>query len=412
MPLTRITSILTVEALGRGAQVYIDALDVLAEDYGTMQGAVGLVKSILKALSDLKGNSRSLLGDRLKYRSRASSRELIFHCSLSAPSRLTLLLPSNSTLLAHLLPPSLSPTITTLTLHPPSLISHLSHQHLIIPSIPGEGPPGSGERFWEVLRKAGEGEVAVEMALSGEGGLEVGHWSKVHVSSGSGSGVYLVGFGGGPSSVKGKGKMIGGAGVGGYSEGSGVIVEILVRKAQGGAGKGMSRSLEGLRHVSVFVGSKGKEKMSQEMEVAEGRLECCRWEEVRGMEMVGRKFGSGREEVETQGSSEAEQVGNCSHIAKVRIHILTISCSKLTGCFFFRQSSNSSHPSQAHIPFNLSLTSSQQASRAEVPIPYAHEGEEATSTSAGGGAAGATIYFEPGSDDDMDEDDPDEDLDF
>lgn len=83
--------------------------------------------------------------------------------------------------------------------------------------------------------------------------------------------------------------------------------------------------------------------------------------------------------------------------------------------------------------FNLGLTDSQRASRAEVPIPYAHEGksrflskalsavhglmfirvvegDDAPSNKPAQGGGG--IFFEPGSDDDMDDDDPDDDLDF
>jgi elongator complex protein 5 len=87
--------------------------------------------------------------------------------------------------------------------------------------------------------------------------------------------------------------------------------------------------------------------------------------------------------------------------------------------------------------FNLGLTDSQRASRAEVPIPYAHEGQSLFShvpsrilltgitlffLILGDDApnakrydttnTGAGIIFEPGSDDDVDDDDPDDDLDF
>ncbi|RDB29589.1 hypothetical protein Hypma_015473 [Hypsizygus marmoreus] len=59
--------------------------------------------------------------------------------------------------------------------------------------------------------------------------------------------------------------------------------------------------------------------------------------------------------------------------------------------------------------FNLSLTSSQQESRAQVPLPYAHEGnllvrQTLTTT--------AAILYDPDSADDIDDDDPDEDLDI
>ncbi|KJA29189.1 hypothetical protein HYPSUDRAFT_196592 [Hypholoma sublateritium FD-334 SS-4] len=59
-----------------------------------------------------------------------------------------------------------------------------------------------------------------------------------------------------------------------------------------------------------------------------------------------------------------------------------------------------------NLPFNLSLTSSQQESRAQVPLPYAHEGVPITSNAPG------AIFYDPDSADDIDDDDPDEDLDI
>ncbi|KAF5312605.1 hypothetical protein D9619_003213 [Psilocybe cf. subviscida] len=59
-----------------------------------------------------------------------------------------------------------------------------------------------------------------------------------------------------------------------------------------------------------------------------------------------------------------------------------------------------------NLPFNLSLTSSQQESRASVPLPYAHEGTPVPSTLPG------AIFYDPDSADDIDDDDPDEDLDI
>jgi len=62
-----------------------------------------------------------------------------------------------------------------------------------------------------------------------------------------------------------------------------------------------------------------------------------------------------------------------------------------------------------HASFNLSLTPSQQQSRAQVPLPYAHEGRpQETSSNASIGA----IFYDPDSADDIDDDDPDEDLDI
>ncbi|KAF8203606.1 hypothetical protein BJ912DRAFT_202268 [Pholiota molesta] len=59
-----------------------------------------------------------------------------------------------------------------------------------------------------------------------------------------------------------------------------------------------------------------------------------------------------------------------------------------------------------NLPFNLSLTSAQQESRAQVPLPYAHEGAPMTSNTP------AAIFYDPDSADDIDDDDPDEDLDI
>jgi hypothetical protein len=49
------------ERAGRGVQVYIDAIDLLAEDYGTLSGAVKLVKDVIKFVSGLKGPYRFCL---------------------------------------------------------------------------------------------------------------------------------------------------------------------------------------------------------------------------------------------------------------------------------------------------------------------------------------------------------------
>ncbi|KAF8521113.1 hypothetical protein BU17DRAFT_88379 [Hysterangium stoloniferum] len=60
-----------------------------------------------------------------------------------------------------------------------------------------------------------------------------------------------------------------------------------------------------------------------------------------------------------------------------------------------------------NLSFNLSLTESQQQSRAQVPLPYAHEGQPVLSDS-----KPSAIFYDPDSADDIDEDDPDEDLDI
>ncbi|KAI0067680.1 hypothetical protein BV25DRAFT_1819089 [Artomyces pyxidatus] len=61
-----------------------------------------------------------------------------------------------------------------------------------------------------------------------------------------------------------------------------------------------------------------------------------------------------------------------------------------------------------NLSFNLNLTPEQQQARAQVPLPYVHEGKTPgvppTST--------AAIFYDPDSADDIDDDDPDEDLDI
>ncbi|KAI0030670.1 hypothetical protein K488DRAFT_79530 [Vararia minispora EC-137] len=64
-----------------------------------------------------------------------------------------------------------------------------------------------------------------------------------------------------------------------------------------------------------------------------------------------------------------------------------------------------------NLPFNLNLTRRQQQSRAQVPLPYVHEGEPVLSETPTTGTLGA-IYYDPDSADDIDDDDPDEDLDI
>ncbi|KAF8912712.1 hypothetical protein CPB84DRAFT_1670900 [Gymnopilus junonius] len=59
-----------------------------------------------------------------------------------------------------------------------------------------------------------------------------------------------------------------------------------------------------------------------------------------------------------------------------------------------------------NLSFNLNLTTSQQESRAQVPLPYTHDGKPIISNPP------AAIFYDPDSADDLDDDDPDEDLDI
>ncbi|TFY51774.1 hypothetical protein EVJ58_g10388, partial [Rhodofomes roseus] len=62
-----------------------------------------------------------------------------------------------------------------------------------------------------------------------------------------------------------------------------------------------------------------------------------------------------------------------------------------------------------NLSFNLNLTDEQQRSRAQVPLPYAHEGKPTEQTTV---PLPAAILYDPDSADDLDDDDPDEDLDI
>ncbi|OAX42361.1 hypothetical protein K503DRAFT_790189 [Rhizopogon vinicolor AM-OR11-026] len=72
---------------------------------------------------------------------------------------------------------------------------------------------------------------------------------------------------------------------------------------------------------------------------------------------------------------------------------------------WYRRKAEEARPDPTqNVSFNLNLTPSQEKSRAQVPLPYAHEGKPVTT-------AGAILY-DPDSADDIDDDDPDEDLDI
>ena len=122
-----------------------------------------------------------------------------------APSRLVLLLPAHSTFLASITPPTISPTITILTPHPPPLLTYLSQAYLT--------PIEASAKYWQILDTATSRRLADDLSFKGELGLDVGTQSNTTESSS--------------------------------------IVQVLVRKATGGT-KGMSRSLEAL-----VIGEKG-----------------------------------------------------------------------------------------------------------------------------------------------------------
>ncbi|EAU93026.2 hypothetical protein CC1G_06746 [Coprinopsis cinerea okayama7 len=63
-----------------------------------------------------------------------------------------------------------------------------------------------------------------------------------------------------------------------------------------------------------------------------------------------------------------------------------------------------------NLSFNLSMTTAQQEARAQVPLPYVHEGDQ--TPKAAPSANQGVILYDPDSADDIDDDDPDEDLDI
>lgn len=246
-------------------QVYIDALDVLVEDWDAAGRAVRLVKSLLKDLRGLKGSA-------LPPSTNACADPRI------APSRLVLLVPKYSPFLDHLITPSLSPTITLLQLHAPLLIAHLASTYLTSPPASGtldSASESAGMKFWSILNasdglsSAGwAGAAAGDVRGKGKAKAEGTSFALSAEELGSGGMIELVDW---ASSGEGEGESAKG----------GVVVQVLVRKLQGGANKGMSRSLEAL--VPRGAG-----------------LVACPWNEVDGLRDVGRTYVSSAVEPEKE----------------------------------------------------------------------------------------------------------------
>ena len=126
------------QASGSGAEILIDALDIIVEEYSAFK-AINLIQTIL-------------------------------HKS-KPPSRLVLLLPHDSHLLETLIPPSFSPAVTMV--HPlhPSVVTYLSKSYL--------SPITADPPFWMILEKAKERKVPEQLAFQGEEGVEVcGDWTQ------------------------------------------------------------------------------------------------------------------------------------------------------------------------------------------------------------------------------------------
>ncbi|WVF72626.1 hypothetical protein IAT40_007444 [Kwoniella sp. CBS 6097] len=120
-----------------GGQVFIDALDILAEDHSP-SSAISFTRTLLKAIRNAK-----------------------------APSRLVLLLNPSTPFYSHLIPPAFSPTLTLLSPHPPELVEHLSKSYLS-PISTSPSP-----NLWMILENATKRSIGAELAYKGEEGLEV-----------------------------------------------------------------------------------------------------------------------------------------------------------------------------------------------------------------------------------------------
>lgn len=154
-------------------------------------------------------------------------------------------------------------------IHPPEIVTSLHSAYLFPPPISGdlsEAGTTGGSRFRGILENATRRNENLILALTGELGACVGDWSGNQGSKVGGNQA------GSNSSAEASSSSTSG----------GVVAEVLVRKAAGGASKGMLRSLEGLR-PSI----KGKERANVG---TEGGLEACRWQEIKGLELLAQGY--------------------------------------------------------------------------------------------------------------------------
>lgn len=125
---------------------------------------------------------------------------------MPAPSRLTLLLPHTSAILAPLHQPTLSPALTLLYPYHPLVLSHLSRSYLL--------PITPSPQLWTILDRARSRHLPEKLAYGGLDGVEVASdWSAASSPSSTST--------------------------------TGAIVGVLVRKPTGGV-KGISRALAAL----------------------------------------------------------------------------------------------------------------------------------------------------------------------
>lgn len=220
-----------------------------------------------------------------------------------APSRLTLLLPYDhntpSPFIDSMLSPELTSTVTHIHLHPKNLLlTHFPAQYLLPPTA----SPGTDLTIATLLKSARERGLGEQLALQGKEGLEVlEDW--------------------------------------GASGGDGAVAEILVRKAQGGASKGILRSIDLLEPVST--------------------------DDHQPMSVLVAKPLPPLHSQNAPPMSQGQQDKN-PHL---------------------------------DLPFNLSLTDAQRQARADVPVPYAHEGDDDGASK----VAGAGIWWEADEGDGLDD---------
>ena len=211
---------------------------------------------------------------------------LLIKLYMSAPSRLVLLLPTASGILAQLVNPSISSTLSSIVVHPPEVVNVLASTYLFNPPVSGdlsEAGTAGGSRFRGLLENATKRNENLRLALSGEASAIIGDWSEDSGSSGQAAATNQP--------HKPTEKTSATARVG-------VVLEILVRKATGGASKGMLRSLEGLRPPLP-----GKTMASPPRA---GSLEPCRWQDIKALEGIAAGYQSARPSTATEEKPKEE----------------------------------------------------------------------------------------------------------
>ena len=141
----------------------------------------------------------------------------LYNHSHPAPSRLTLLLPHTSPILAPLHQPTLSPALTLLYPYHPLVLSHLSRSYLL--------PISASPQLWTILDRARARHLPEKLAHGGLDGVEVAADWSVPAPSSSSSATYP----------------------------GGAIIGVLVRKPTGGV-KGISRALAALTPAPNGIG--------------------------------------------------------------------------------------------------------------------------------------------------------------